>query len=906
MIVHADGGTANGNVALVPRKSELYTMPPQEPTDSWLEHLCVHEFRHVVQLDRVNQGLTKGFSYIFGELFPIAVVGAYVPMWFMEGDAVCFESSVGQLGRGRSPEFLNEMKAQVTEKGIYNFSKAVLGSSKDFVPNRYTMGYFMTANSRVNYGPDIWTNALRRTGKHPFGITPFRKSLALTLQYKRDSLWKDSTFRSLFTHPDSVKQSNTFRNAKQTLYRDNFAELQQIWQRESAKVNNCFDTVTTHNKCYTNYHYPTPTGHHHLIAYKQGLRETGAFVSLEGNSEKQITRTGIPDDYKFACKDHLLVWSEYYPHIRWEQGGRMRLSSYNLHSGKYKRYRGHTNQLAPFPTDEGWGFVEINNRNEAFLVLTDSTLQQEKWRFPANDNELFIHPSYSNGKIITVVQSPQGLHLESIEVNTRTRQRLTEDIYYELDNPVICDSTIFYRASYNGNNAFYQLCRGKISRILEGRYGLRYPTLRADSNQLYFSFYTSDGYKPGRTDYRQLTAQPAEYACFPLADSMKQQENWQLPLSTDSVYLTRKYRKFPHLVNIHSWGPLCIDLNDMDINIGAVIYSQNKLSTLSFTAGYILKSGYPHGAWLFNATYTGWWPVLGLNLESGKDDYYTFLRATHLPTDSLRQLYVHNKAQRSQADISIQFPFNISRKQYHRYLRPYVRYKWEALHAQRPDKLYSFRLIDDQLWGYPAHQEDYQIHQSSRYYQLLEYGVTFSNQTRMTNQELNPRWGQILSAGYTEALKQGLNPGDQWWYDSRFYFPGMFTNHSLDIYHGFQHMSGQTRNYSNKILYPRGISLYGYEIATLRSSYRFPICYPDQPLGTVLYFKNLAGGLFYDLGTSRHKAKTYTYSSYGIELTADTHFFQLTYPIHLGIRTGYETQHRKIFTEFIFSIGLSI
>ncbi len=119
-------------------------------------------------------------------------------------------------------------------------------------------------------------------------------------------------------------------------------------------------------------------------------------------------------------------------------------------------------------------------------------------------------------------------------------------------------------------------------------------------------------------------------------------------------------------------------------------------------------------------------------------------------------------------------------------------------------------------------------------------------------------------------------------------------------------MSGQTRNYGNKILSPRGISLYGYEIATLRCSYRLPVCYPDRSLGSVLYFKNLEGCLFYDLGTSRNKIKTCNYSSYGIELTTDTHFFQLTYPIHLGVRTGYETQNHKMFTELIFSIGLSI
>ncbi|MDE6451543.1 MAG: hypothetical protein K2L23_04505, partial [Odoribacter sp.] len=904
MIIHADGGIANGNVALVPRKSELYTMPPQEPTDSWLEHLCVHEFRHVIQLDKVNQGMTKGLSYLFGELFPIAVTGLYVPMWFMEGDAVCFESSVGHIGRGRSPEFLNQMKAQVVEKGIYPFQKAILGSCKDFVPNRYVMGYFMTANARINYGPDIWSKALNRTGKRPFGITPFRKSLAISLHEKRDSLWNTPAFHHLFSNPDSIKRKNTFPNAKRTLYQDNFSELQQIWQQEHTP--HCFDTITTQNKFYTNYYYPTPIRPDTLIAYKQGLQETGAFVLLHGNSEQILTRTGILDDYKFVYDRHQLIWSEYRPHIRWEQGGRMRLSSYNLVSGKYKRYRGNTNQFAPFRTDNGWGFVEINNRNQAAIVLTDSTLRHETWRLQGNDGEVFIHPSYVNEKIITIVQSPKGMHLESIDQATKKRQPLTTDIYYETDNPIICDSSIIYRASYNGNNALYRFYRGNITRILESRYGLRFPYYDPVGQQLYFSFYTADGYKPGRIKNEKLHARPANYTGYRLADSMTKQEKWLLPLTADSVYPTRKYHKLPHLMNIHSWGPLYINLNQPDVDLGAVIYSQNKLSTLSFTAGYVLKSGYEQGAWLFHAAYSGWWPIFSLHIENGKDDYYTTATGTYLKNDSVQLLYIHNKARRSQADVTVQLPFQISRKQYNRYLRPYIRYKWEALHRQRPDQLYVFHIINDQLWGFPAKKEDYRFQQSSRFYQLLEYGLTFSNQTRMTDQEINPRWGQILTAGYTHALRQGLNPSHQWWCEGRFYIPGISINHSLNLYGGFQHMSDQTRNYSNKILYPRGISLYGYEIATLRCSYQFPLCFPDWQMGSVLYFKNLAGCLFYDLGSSRYPLNTSRYSSYGLELTTDTHFFQLTYPIHLGFRAGYETQTRKIFADLIFSIGLSI
>ena len=119
-------------------------------------------------------------------------------------------------------------------------------------------------------------------------------------------------------------------------------------------------------------------------------------------------------------------------------------------------------------------------------------------------------------------------------------------------------------------------------------------------------------------------------------------------------------------------------------------------------------------------------------------------------------------------------------------------------------------------------------------------------------------------------------------------------------------MSDKERNYSNKILYPRGITLPGYEIASLRTGYHMPIAFPDLPLSSLLYLKTINAAVFYDWGSSRNKFGKATYSSYGIELTTDTHFFRLTYPIRLGIRTGYETQHKKMFADLIFSIGLSI
>lgn len=907
MILHADGGVSNGNVALAPRKSELYTLPPQDPTDVWLQHLCVHEFRHVQQFDKINQGMTRGLSFLFGDLFPVAVMGVYVPMWFIEGDAVCFETAVGHLGRGRSPEFLNDMKAQIVEKGIYKYPKAILGSYKNHVPNRYALGYFMTAQARLDYTPDIWAQALQRTGRRPYGITPFNRSLRLTMQGRRDSLWQSPRVRALFANPDSVRDANTRRNPKRTLYHDNFALLRQTWATEAARTPNRFDTLPTRDKYYTDYYYPTPTPDGDVIAYRQGLRQPGEFVRLNDGAPRLLTRTAVPDDHKFAFNGTQLLWSEYRPHVRWAQSGRLNLSRYDLQTRKYRRIKSPHNLLAPFTAGGNWGYVEVTRQNKASIVIVDSAFSREICRITAADDELFIHPSWYEGKILTVIQSPRGIRLENIDPADGKRQRLTPDAYYELDNPVQLDSLLLYRASYNGNNALYCHSPQGAAHLLGARFGVRFPQADTTARRLLFSFYTADGYKPGSVPIGSLRETPAQYNRFPLADSLKIQENWQTDtFPADSLFPTRRYRKLPHLVNIHSWGPLHADLYDGDIDFGAVIYSQNKLSTLSFAAGYLLRSGYDHGAWMLKGTYSGWWPVLDFQLESGRYDYYSLNRGVNLRADTAEYLYVHNKARESSAQLTLRLPLNLSARQYNRTLQPYVRYKMAGLHGQRPDRLYRYHIENDIAWLLPVRPGDYRTHTPARLYHLLEYSASFNNATHMSAQEINPRWGQTLTAGYTHAPWGNLNPGHQWWTDARLYLPGAAFAHSVTLYGGFQHISGHERTYGNKILYPRGITLPGYEISSLRCSYSLPLAFPDWNIGSLLYLKTLHGSLFYDRGTSRSLHGTRRYASCGIELTTDSHLLNLTYPIHWGIRTGYETQHKRLFADFIFSIGLSI
>ena len=73
-------------------------------------------------------------GYALGEQAVAAVLGAYLPLWFIEGDAVAVETGLSNSGRGRVPSFSMEFRAQLAETGHYSYDKAVNGSYRKLYP----------------------------------------------------------------------------------------------------------------------------------------------------------------------------------------------------------------------------------------------------------------------------------------------------------------------------------------------------------------------------------------------------------------------------------------------------------------------------------------------------------------------------------------------------------------------------------------------------------------------------------------------------------------------------------------------------------------------------------------------------------------------------------------------------
>ena len=161
-------------VPIAPLRAEFYEMPSQNIYPQiWQDQLTLHEYRHVVQINKMRQGMTQGLYYIFGEQGVALVMGLWLPFWFIEGDAVYSETILSKSGRGRVPEFIYTLKAQVLDKKIYKYDKASFGSYKDFVPDHYTLGYQLVAKGIENYGIEMWDRTLDRVARRPYYLVPF-------------------------------------------------------------------------------------------------------------------------------------------------------------------------------------------------------------------------------------------------------------------------------------------------------------------------------------------------------------------------------------------------------------------------------------------------------------------------------------------------------------------------------------------------------------------------------------------------------------------------------------------------------------------------------------------------------------------------------------------------------------
>jgi hypothetical protein len=155
--------------------SPVQPPPEQGYYDNWLRELIVHEFTHIVQIDK-----TGGFPGFLRKIFGRAIINnAAHPIWFIEGLAVYSESRFTNGGRLNSPRFSMILSKELESDNFKSIDRAtnfplvwpgyitpyLYGSAfLDWLEERYGPKSIVTYNNHTSQGiPLLVNSAAERT-----------------------------------------------------------------------------------------------------------------------------------------------------------------------------------------------------------------------------------------------------------------------------------------------------------------------------------------------------------------------------------------------------------------------------------------------------------------------------------------------------------------------------------------------------------------------------------------------------------------------------------------------------------------------------------------------------------------------------------------------------------------------
>jgi hypothetical protein len=878
VVIHNESSFSNGVFVWAPKRLEIFTNPdPNGYNQDWLTQLALHEGRHAVQIDKLNQGFTRGLYYLAGEQ-AVGAMAVFLPMWYLEGDAVDTETRLSATGRGRQPSFEMGMKAQLLEAdALWSFSKATMGSYKQYIPNHYKLGYLMVRYGRRTYGDKIWIDFQQYAARKPFLLNP--------------------TWFSMKQYGFSSKKQ--FYRAALTYYRSH-------WRRMSAERS--FTPVTDWNmnqqRHYTNYTYPHAVSGSQMVTLKTGMDQIPEFVSIEQNGkEKRIFRPGFLNSGRISYGGDHIVWDEFIPDRRWSNRNYSIIRSCNLTTGLVSNLGKRTRFYSPAISGDGSrvAAVEQTSKQQFNLVILrmDGAIDR---KIPSPGNRFIQQPGWmeNDSALVVLVSVDGGKSLYNYSLASGKWSRMFDAGTDDISNPVVKGERIFFGGTFSGIDNIYCYHTGKKQayQITSARFGAFQPQLSGDGKTLLYSNYTSKGYNAATLDLEAGTWKPLGEVRDHREQIDYQQTDEEIRINELSVvedtleFETRRYRKALHLLHVHSWLPLyfdylnpelTLDPEQLPISAGISLISQNRLSTAVSQLGYEYRDGFHmlHSGIKLKGRY----PVVNLFFDYGGESkvlrYAEGDSAVDVPQalGLTAQTYV---------------PFRIYTGKFLSLIQPGIDYHY------RRDIQY-----DDILQEYK---------QGTHY---LYYSLYATSYLRKGAKDILPRIGFKADGGYYHAPFDNQVFGAAAVGGITAYLPGLLKHQTIRLSASYQKqfpLDMSRPAFINLMGMPRGLhGIFGEVLTRYSADWVFPILYPDLEVGSLLYLKRIRGAVWGDhmLGSNvivyepNPHFEDRNYTTCGFDLVFDINILRLPYPLSLGGRIIYEPATESFNVEGIWSIDIN-
>ncbi len=855
VVVHNHSVLSNGFVVWAPKRMEIVSQSPSSTyAQPWLTQLALHETRHVSQLYKLYGGIVKPASYLFGEQAVGLMVG-FVPTWFLEGDAVAFETATSNSGRGRQADFYQYYRTHyLTRSKRFKYDKWLMGSYRDNIPNHYNFGYQLVSYAKIKYGDTVWANTLEYVSRNPYTIFPFYFGLKQQTELSRKEL-----FEKTFNHLDS------------------------LWTRDQ-KLNRLDKVTSMVKECreYTDYRYPFLKSDSLLVVYKTSLSRIPQFVLVDLNCNKEKVLfcpgylTSRPSYYK-----EMIFWTEYLPHIRWEYKSYSVIKWFDARRG-----------IAKTVSDRGMYLSPVYNPYDGLLYAIsekeDGQYSIDAFNFAGNKVKSIPLPQYYQPFELIISDTQNSLFVAVVSDKGKSIVRVNDEgrfdsvfgsTYLDIHSISSYGNLILFSTSYGYKTDLFALNvkTKEIKKITSSEFGCTDPSYYPKTNRIIFSNFTEKGYtiadSPLDTMGSNIIPQDLNNDWMSRRLSTSEKFNIDSTEIPNNSFKIEKFKGIKTLVNIHSWAPFFYDPDkltngEVEIKPGVTILSQNLTGSSVLTAGYGYDSTHlVH----INYQYFGLFPVISYTFDLSGSSPLRYIEKTKAPTITEK---------RKESTVSFYLPLRLSSNRFTTLLYPIV---------QLISSNDYYLSVSDSLYHKGFHRFNYRL-----YFSVLQ---------KQALKDVRPRLGFVANLEMENAPFNKNNFGSITAGTFNLYLPGVGINHSILVTANLQNQKLKRYYYSNKIISPRGYSeFYSETFESISLEYLFPLAYPDFSIGSLAYIKRFSVNSFFDYGKNsyptRYGEQSYKMRSFGFEVFTDFNLFRTRYPIRLKLQQGWAGSNLLPFNSF--------
>lgn len=871
-VLHPENFRSNGLVMYLPKRVEFLTSPAIESYSMpWYKQLVAHEYRHAVQYNNLNRGVVRIASYILGQQG--STIGLlFVPLWALEGDATLTETMHSSFGRGLQPSFSLGYRAM---EGVgykadgtprKNIDKWFSGSYLDYIPDHYELGYQICSYAWDRYGENIWDKITYYSARNPYVI--------VTTQVALKRFYKTSV-----------------RN----LFHETFSTLQGHWDSLPRVENSTTPLTALPERNHTTYRWPLALDNGSIVAVKSDYARPERFVKIDPQSgEEQVLSYVGSLSTRPEVGHGRIWWTEYRRSALFEQRVNSQLCYLNIEEGVARRVKGARRVL--YPTSAGQGFAWVNYRLNGSYEVVVRTAEGEERRIAAPHRSELHGLAWDDATqcLYTLVTDDSGMWLGRVDNEGVTP--LTQGAYITLSNLRAGGGKLYFGSIASGKDEAhcYDLKTGREYRLTTSTYGSFEPS--PTNGGIAVTTYGKRGYYVAHQPLSDSLQHPVTPAPLPRNLLTPWKTRWPVvnldtvryttldSLAQSTKHRSKRYRKLPNLINIHSWLPLSYNPKAAmvelisSVNLGVTLLSQNLLSNTEahVSYGWNQKEGSLVRAGI---------RYFGLGVEMEAEALYGGRQLIYgiQSFDPATEQIVTQPRPNPETFYSVGFTATLPL------------YLQRGYHTSMFSLLAGWNYSNGMVanlgkiaWGEKGEVANLQEIGYTEGLHKLSFAVGFSDQVRMAHRDFAPRWAYNLQAGYS------LNPSNRDFSDLIYcygmaYLPGVAPHHSTRIAAAYQTSLGGYRtpagtaplSYRSSLLIPRGFGsadILANNYIAFSADYQLPVWYPEGGIGSVLYFKRVRVNIGGDYAQFRNIGAQGPYQqrlwSVGGDLILDVNIFR--------------------------------